>query len=352
MRQVLFEIPLKSPWHLGPFGDVPGFGFGIVLLVWLVWGGFSLYRDWKLGTVPGNELMQSLVFFLAMAGAIVAAPSYSPVGSLPVFGYGAMLVVGAGLSGLTASRRIRLVGGEPKIAWDMTVMLILTGVVGSRIFYLVQKREQVFAHCTNFFEVLKAIVNLPDGGLVLYGGLILGSATYVLLCRKHGLDALKVGDAVVPAVFVGEACGRIGCFLNGCCFGDACSLPWGVQFPRDSVPWTALENRGFLLPIAEATYPLHPTQLYSAINALVLAGITAIYYRYRAGNGSVLALAIMAYAVSRSCLEILRGDEFGQFGTGLTIAQCVSIVVFFAGAALAVWSWRHSERGLRSAASS
>lgn len=348
MRQVLFEIPLHGAWNLGPFGQVPGFGFGIVLVIWLLWGGFTLFRDWKHAGTFNADLQQSLLSFVGIAGLIVFLPNIIARPTLPVFGYGAMLVVGAGLSGWTAANRIKLVRGDPKIAWDMTIMLILTGVVGSRIFYLIQKRDIVFANCQGLGDFLFRVVNLPDGGLVLYGGLMLGSVTYVWLCRKHGLSPLKVGDAVIPAVFIGEACGRIGCFLNGCCFGDACSLPWGVQFPRDSVPWAALENRGFLLPTADATFPLHPTQLYSTINALVLAGLVAVYYRYRAGNGSVLALGIMAYAVSRSCLEILRGDEFGQFGTGMTIAQWVSVFVFTAGASLAVWSWRHTDRGLRS----
>lgn len=348
MRQVLFEIPIRGPWHLGPLGDVPGFGFGILLLIWLVWGGFNLLRDWRRSDGLNSDWQQSLLFFVGIAVAIVLLPKYSPTDKLPVFGYGAMLVIGAALSGWTAATRIKLVGGDPKVAWDMTVMLILTGVIGSRLFYLIQKRDIVFANCQNIFDFVKRVVNLPDGGLVLYGGLMLGSVVYVWTCRKHGLSPLKVGDAVVPAVFVGEACGRVGCFLNGCCFGDACELPWGVRFPQGSVPWAALENRGFLLPFAEATFPLHPTQLYSAINALVLAGLTAVYYRRRAGDGSVLALAIMAYALSRSCLEVLRGDEFGQFGTGMTIAQWVSVFVFIAGASLAVWSWRHAERGLRS----
>ncbi len=351
MRQVLFEIPIQGVWRLGPFGEVPGFGFGIVLLIWLVWGGFTLFRDWKQAGSLTADIKQSLLSFVGIALLIVFLPRIVQRPSLPVFGYGAMLVVGAALSGWTASTRIKLVGGDPKIAWDMTVMLILAGVVGSRVFYLIQKRNFVFANCQGLNDFLYRVVNLPDGGLVLYGGLILGSATYVWLCRKHGLSALKVGDAVVPAVFVGEACGRIGCFLNGCCFGDPCSLPWGVQFPRDSVPWAALESRGFLLPTADLTFALHPTQLYSTINALVLAGLVSVYYRWRSGDGAVLALAIMAYAISRSCLEILRGDEFGQFGTAMTIAQWVSVFVFIAGAGLAVWSWRHSERGLRSSAS-
>ncbi len=342
MQQILFEVPIKGPWHLGPLGEVPGFGFGIALLFWCLIGVYSLRREWLTQGGFNSEFKQTLSFVLAIALGIVLLPRFSPVASVPIYGYGAMLVIGTLLSGWTAASRSHLVGVDSKFSWDLTIWLVLVGVLGSRLFYLIQYRERVFGNCDGLLDCLKAAINLTEGGLVLYGGLILGTFTYFVSCRMRGLDPVDYGDAVVPAVFIGEACGRIGCLLNGCCYGDPCSLPWGISFPHASVPWSALVQRGFLLPTADATFPLHPTQIYSSINALVLAAVTAAYYKYRAGNGSVLAVAIMGYAVSRSCIEVLRGDELGQFGTGLTISQLVSIGVFCAGAALAWWSWRRS----------
>jgi phosphatidylglycerol:prolipoprotein diacylglycerol transferase len=140
----------------------------------------------------------------------------------------------------------------------------------------------------------------------------------------------------------------MGCFLNGCCFGDACDLPWGVQFPAHSVTWRVLVERGFLDATSTATMTLHPTQLYSSLNGLVLAALTAVYYRYRSGDGSVVALALMTYPVSRICVEILRGDEMGQLGTGLTISQLVSLGVLVLGLGLAWWSWTHPDTELPS----
>lgn len=338
MRQILFEIPLRAPW----------FGFGYLLLAWSIFGVISLRRDWqRLGGMT-DDLKQSIAFGIAVAVAIAFVPQFAPMPKVPVYGYGAMLVVGALLSGWVAATRSKLVGVDPQFAWDMSVKLILAGVIGSRLFYLLQYHDRVYARCENLFDYAKSTVNLTEGGLVLYGGLILGSAMYFVGCRLKGIDPVKFGDAVVPAVFVGEACGRLGCFLNGCCFGDPCDLPWGICFAQDSVPWRALVDRGYVLETATATFPLHPTQIYSSLNAVVLAVVTATYYRYRSGHGSVLALAIMGYAMSRSCLEVLRGDELGQFGTVLTISQWVSIGVFCSGAALAWWSWRQSDRRLPS----
>lgn len=341
MRQVLFRIPIQGDWSLGPLGDVPGFGFGIVLLAWCLFGAFSLWRLLKSEGGFTSELKVAVGYWLAVAVGIVLIPSIVPdqLTHLPIFGYGAMLVCGVIACGWVASKRAPLANADPTFAREMAVWMVLSGVVGARLFHLIQYREHVYRNCETLADYIKASVMLPDGGLVLYGGIILAGATYFVMCRRHKIDPLKFGDAVVPTVFVGIAFGRLGCFLNGCCYGNACELPWAVQFPRGSVPWNALVERGFLLPETAQTMSLHPTQLYSAINGIVLALIMVAYYRYRKGDGSVVALAMMLYPLSRIGLEILRNDELGQLGTGLTISQLVSLGVLVAGMLLSWWSW-------------
>jgi phosphatidylglycerol:prolipoprotein diacylglycerol transferase len=182
-------------------------------------------------------------------------------------------------------------------------------------------------------ELVQAAVNLSDGGLVLYGGVVVGTLGFIVYCLRRKLSMLLVGDIAMPSIFIGLAFGRFGCFLNGCCYGDRCTLPWAVRFPADSVPFRALVVRGFLDPAASASPPLHPTQLYSVINAIILAAITAVYFRYRPRNGAVLAVGFIIYPITRIIIELLRGDELGQFGTGLTISQIFSIVLSVASMA-------------------
>lgn len=341
MRQVLLRIPIRGDWSLGPLGDVPGFGFGIVLLVWCLFGAFSLRRLLKSEGGFTSELKVAIGYWAAFAVGIILVPSLVPphITHLPIFGYGAMLVCGVIACGWTAAKRAPLANADPTFAREMAVWIVLSGVVGARLFHLIQYREKVYADCLSLADYIKASVMLPDGGLVLYGGIILAGATYFFMCRMNKVDPLKFGDAMMPAVFVGIAFGRLGCFLNGCCYGNACSLPWAVQFPKESVPWNALVQRGFLMPDAIQTMPLHPTQLYSSINGVILAVIMIAYYRYRKRDGSVIALAMMLYPISRICLEILRNDELGQLGTGLTISQLVSLGVLVAGMLLSWWSW-------------
>jgi phosphatidylglycerol:prolipoprotein diacylglycerol transferase len=341
VRQVLFRIPIQGDWSLGPLGDVPGFGFGIVLLAWCLFGAFSLRRLLKSEGGFTSELKVAIGYWAAFAVGIVLVPSIVPpqITHLPVFGYGAMLVCGVVACGWVASKRAPLASADPTFAREMAVWIVLSGVVGARLFHLVQYRAIVYRDCHSLMDFVKASVMLPDGGLVLYGGIILATVTYFVMCRMNKVDPLKFGDAVVPAVFVGIAFGRLGCFLNGCCYGNACSLPWAVQFPKESAAWGALVKNGFLMPDALQTMPLHPTQLYSSINGIVLAVVMIAYYRYRKGDGSVMALAMMLYPISRIGLEILRNDEAGQLGTGLTISQLVSLGVLAGGILLSWWSW-------------
>ena len=338
MRQILFEIPIREAWDLGPLGEWPGFGFGLVLLLWSLFGAVSVWKSRKLEAGFGPETRAALIWWAGIAAAIVLLPNFREQ-PLPVYGYGAFLVAAAVFSGWTAGTRAKLVGVEPAFARDLGMYIVLAGVVGARLFHVAQHHERVFKDCVAPMDYLITLVSLPDGGLTLYGGIIFSAGVYALLCRKNGIDPLKFGDAVIPAVFVGIAFGRMGCLMNGCCFGDACSLPWAVTFPQGSLPWNAMVVRGYLAEDAVITMPLHPTQVYSAINGLVLAAVTAVYYRYRRGDGGVVGVALMLYAVTRFCIEILRNDELGQLGTGLTISQLVSLCTFSAGAALAWWSW-------------
>ncbi|HLQ44490.1 MAG TPA: prolipoprotein diacylglyceryl transferase family protein, partial [Planctomycetaceae bacterium] len=122
----------------------------------------------------------------------------------------------------------------------------------------------------------------------------------------------------------------------GCCFGDRCELPWAVTFPVDSVPFNAQVQRGFLPAEAAGSLPIHPTQLYSVIDGLLLCLLTLAYYPVRSRDGSVVTLGLLTYPITRFLIERLRGDEMGQFGTSLTIAQWISLAMLAGGIGLAI----------------
>ena len=88
-------------------------------------------------------------------------------------------------------------------------------------------------------------------------------------------------DVAAPAVAIGAAVGRIGCFLNGCCDGTICTLPWGVQFPAGSHAWMRQLNAGLISEAAPLSLPVHPTQLYAAIAAFGVLGLLLAYFPWR-----------------------------------------------------------------------
>lgn len=337
MRPILFRIPFDGSLDLGPLGKLPVFGFGLLFGIWLAVGLFVWLRARRVsGAAP---LPGDLATFGVFGAVFVLAPSiaarFGPNPGIPIFGYGLMMCLGFVSATLLAARRATHVGFPPETIWDLTFLFLISGVGGARLFYLIQHGDRVFANCQTAGSYLVAAISLWDGGLVLYGGLIAGTLVYWWFCSSRKLEAWKLGDLIVPSVFLGIAFGRFGCFLYGCCFGDRCSLPWAVEFPIESVAFKVQLQRGFVPPDALASLPIHPTQLYSVIDGVLLCLLTLAYYPLRSRDGSVVALALLTYPVTRFFIERLRGDEMGQFGTSLTIAQWISLAMLAGGIGLA-----------------
>lgn len=152
-----------------------------------------------------------------------------------------------------------------------------------------------------------------------------------------------MADAVAPAVAVGAAVGRIGCFLNGCCHGAPSDLPWSVCFPAGSHAWARQVNDGLITPESLISLPVHPTQLYSALAGLLVLAVLLLYsHRDDRSPGQVIAVLMLAYALTRWPIEALRSDEPSVFA-GMTWSQNISVALMVGGAAL--WMIRRRQDG-------
>lgn len=359
MRQTLFYISVDAPFSFLLNGTdaapILHIGMGLVLiglmLVYSAWFFLSGQSHRKENTqvktskkknrktVPVAKIDLQPLFFAVFQLAILGIAVYFliPIRVFPVFGYGTMLLVALVVGASWAGRRADQVGINREDVWDASMSILIAGIVGARTFYLVQKREMVFADANSVKDYLIRIVNLSDGGLVLYGGVILGTIVYFTFCKIRNVRPLQLADVITPSIFLGIGLGRIGCLLNGCCFGDRCELPWAITFPPGSVPFETLKHLGFLDPNAAASLPLHPTQIYSTIGCLVLAYLTATVFKHRRHVGEVFAVGAIVYPINRFFIEFVRGDEFTQMNTGLTISQLVSIGVLLAGVAYLIY---------------
>lgn len=340
MRPILLRISLEHPWFLGSLGGVPGIGYGFVvsaLGLFLVW---TLVQKVRRGELKDNPIR--LAYDLgALAVALLVVTFGSPsVGTylrnhgtehwrdgLPVFGYGLMMCIGFFAAIKAAEWRAIQQKLPGDLVWDMATWLILPGLAGARLFYLIQYGDRVFRGVP-FAQWPVQALNFSQGGIVLYGALLGGAAGYFSFCYFRRIRPLGLADIVVPSVFIGIGFGRIGCFLYGCCYGRETSLPWAVQFPPESSSFVSMVEKHLLPADATCTPPLHPTQIYSSIDGFMIAALTAWYFSRRRRNGEVLAMALIIYPITRFCVELLRGDEVGQMHTTLTISQLISIVLF------------------------
>jgi len=336
MRSILFEIPLRARVSLGPLGDVPVFGFGLLLVLWALAGGAWWWFRQRPSTAEAPTDNGNWIFWAIVAGLIVYAPAKE---SIPIYGFGTMLFLSYLSSAGLGSWRLRQRGLPGEIAWDAAIWIFLSGLFGGRLFYILQYRDRFFEPGVPFGSSLLRMLNLPDGGLVLYGGLIFAPLAFWLFARWKGLRALPLADLLIPSVFIGLMFGRLGCLMHGCCFGDYCELPWAVTFPPESAPYLTQVARGYLPPDLSSVHslPLHPTQLYDAFNALAICLLLLAFWPYRQRDGEVLALGWVLYPINRFVIELLRWDEPGQFGTRFTISQWGSGVILLAG--IAFWLW-------------
>jgi phosphatidylglycerol:prolipoprotein diacylglycerol transferase len=251
-----------------------------------------------------------------------------PYLGVPVFGFGLMLTLALFGSMALAEWRARKEGLDPELVSYLAIWILIGGLIGARAFFVVE----YWGSLKSVWDVFK----IWEGGIVFYGCIIGGAVAFVLFRRLYPFPLRPMLDVIAPALALGIALGRIGCFLNGCCYGDVCSLPWAVTFPRGSSPWSHQVNLGLISESAPRSLPVHPTQLYSALDGLILLFLLTAYYPLRRRDGEVMALLMVTYPITRFFIERLRSDEPGMF-VGLTISQAISVIVFVLG--LAYWAY-------------
>jgi len=252
-----------------------------------------------------------------------------PVVGFKVFGYGAMLVLAFVTSTWLSCWRARREKLDPDAVLDMAFWLFAGGLIGARVFYCVQYWGRGIDNILDVFQYWK-------GGIVYYGGIFGGFLAFLIYCKFRKLPVRPYMDALTPSIAVGTLFGRLGCFLNGCCYGDVCHLPWAVSFPPHSPPWESEVRFKMIPPDALASLPLHPTQIYSAIDAFVLLVVLSAYYPLRRRDGEVFGVLLLTYPITRFLIEYLRNDE-GIFFLGLTISQTISVGMLAICAAY--WFW-------------
>jgi phosphatidylglycerol:prolipoprotein diacylglycerol transferase len=250
-------------------------------------------------------------------------------GGVRVFGFGVSIVLAFISATWLAAWRARREKLDPEVILDMAFWVCFSGMVGARLFYCYEYWGYEIKSVWDVLQYWK-------GGIVFYGGIVGGTIAFFVYRWYRPFPLRPYMDVMAPSIAIGTMFGRIGCFLNGCCYGDSCGLPWAVSFPRESPPWLHQAALKLISPDAAWSLPVHPTQLYAAIDGLVLLLLLSAYYPLRRRDGEVLGLLMVTYPITRFFVELLRNDE-GVFFAGMTISQNISVALFAAG--LVFWAW-------------
>lgn len=235
---------------------------------------------------------------------------YSDV-QVPIHAYGTMMLVGFIFGSLVLSRNCRQVGINKEFASDTAVMVLFAGIIGARLLYFVEDA----ASRQKLFEAPWTIIQIWEGGLTFYGGLIFAGFVLIYLCRKNKIPVMLFMDAVSPAIILGLAFGRIGCLLNGCCYGVETASSFSLQFPENVM--TGVDH----------TIHVVPTQPISTAYSLLIFFVLLALFKRRKFDGYVFVWLGLLYSIARFIIEFWRGDNV-EFLLGMTISQFISMIIF------------------------
>lgn len=223
-------------------------------------------------------------------------PILLKAGVFTFYSYGFMVALGFLFAILLAIKIAKRVNIDAEKILDASLFALIGAIIGARTAYVIFYWYELKSPWEAFM--------VWHGGLVFYGGLVAAILAVILAAKMLKLNALDMLDVAAPATALGYALGRIGCFLNGCCYGGPCSLPWAV----------------------------HPTQIYSSLAGLIMLALLLQVFYKRKFPGQVFALGITAYSIYRFIIEYFRVNP--AVFMGLNSAQIFSLLLFVTGSVL------------------
>lgn len=233
-------------------------------------------------------------------------PDLFKIGSITIHTYGVFVALGIFSAISLAMRLANKEGIPPSIISDMCFWIIIWGIIGARFVY-------VLMNISYYIRFPLEILELWKGGLVFSGALISACLVAGVYVKKYSLNFWIIGDIIAPCASLGQAIGRIGCFMAGCCYGKSTNIPWAVTF----------HNPNSLAPL---NIPLHPTQLYHFLACLIIFFCLMWLWKHKSFDGQVFLWYLLMHSLQRLIIERFRGDLQPVLGN-MTLTQFISIVV-------------------------
>lgn len=244
-------------------------------------------------------------------------PELLSLGPIHIRSYGAMMAVAFLVGTWLSLREARRLGLDEDRLVNVILIALIASILGARALYVLE-------HLQEFRREWGSILAVWQGGLTLYGGIVAGTFAALLAATRFGLPRWLAADAMTPALALGTVFGRVGCFLNGCCYGRPTDGPFGVIFPHDS--FAQLEF---------GDVPVHPSQLYNAVSGLVLFTLVWLLRKRIRTPGVLFWVFIAMFAAVRIGIDMTRAWEvdatllhLGSFGLTESQLTSVALVLF------------------------
>jgi len=250
------------------------------------------------------------------------------IGPLEIHSYG-LLLASSFLIGIYLSMyRAKKQGIDPNKIIDLAVIIVISAIFGARFLYVIFHLDEFKGHWMDTFNPFQSSGQIGIAGLTMLGGLIAAVGFGMLYLKIKRLPILKITDIVAPAIGAGIFLTRIGCFLNGCCYGVPTKAPWGIIFPPES-------PAGFTFP----NQAIHPAQLYSSFYGLIILILLLVLERYKKFDGFLLYIFFILYGIARFIVDAFRYYEtsmvlfqLGKFS--FSVNQGISILMVITGSVL------------------
>ena len=240
----------------------------------------------------------------------------------PIHLYAVLIATGFVVGIWMAARYGERVGYDRDLILDLCWWILVAGLVGARVLFIVVNWDQYYYPCVDFehFNALypAASITEPDctrllrfwnGGLVFLGGVLGAILVIIWFMRRERLPMLPMADVLIPSLAIGQFFGRLGCLAAGCCWGKPADLSWGIEFPARSMAFHQHLQQGLLASGATHSLSLHPTQLYDAMVGIVLFGVLTWIRQRKRYHGQVFVWWLFLYPLARSTIELFRGDS-------------------------------------------
>lgn len=258
------------------------------------------------------------------------------VGNFELPSYGVLVATGIVFGWFLAARLARRSALRDDFVLDLIFWCVVAGLLGGRLTYvIVEWREFLRDPLGTLFS---------RAGQVFLGGFLAALLAVYIVSRRYGVSPLLAADVLAPALALGHAFGRVGCFLAGCCYGAPTNSPLSVCFPRlmsekgeivGSLTYVDHLAQGYVSATDTCSLPVHPVQLYEALGNLLICGVLLLLWSRRSFIGQIALSYIILYSSMRFGLEFLRGDALRGIYLGLSTSQWLSLALL----AASLFSW-------------